>query len=157
MIFYYSRSKKTKIFAEALGEVVNMPVYELKSDLNEKSSFAFLIKALGMAFGGNGYPVSNMPSSIPQEIYLCGPVYGGQMVGPPRYFLDKANLSDTKVNLLLTASVPVEKYRRKALDYLNKIPCKHGEAYIFAASDKVPPELDVIKEQMREIILGESC
>ena len=153
MVFYYSRSKKTKIFAEALGEVVNMHVYELESDLNDKSTLMFLIKALGMTFGGKGHPVSNMPTDVPQEIFLCGPIWGGQMVGPPRYFLDNANLRDTTVNLLVTASVPVEKYRQKALDYLNKIPCKPGKAYIFAASDKVPPEPETIKEQLREIIL----
>ncbi|MCL2217033.1 MAG: hypothetical protein FWB91_08455 [Defluviitaleaceae bacterium] len=152
MVLYYTRSKKTKIFAEALAEVMQMPVRELESDLNDKSTFGFMIKALGMAFGGRGYPVKNMPESIPGEIYLCGPVWGGQMVGPPRYFLDNANLTDTKVNLLLTAGVPVEKYRRKALDYLNRIPCKPGEAYIFAASDKVPPEPETIKEQLREIL-----
>ena len=74
------------------------------------------------------------------------------MVGLPRYFLDNADLKNTTVNLLLTASVPVEKYRQKALDYLNKIPCKPGEAYIFATSDKVPPEPETIKEQLRELL-----
>ena len=152
MIIYYTRSKKTKIFAEALGEVLGMDVYELESDLNNKSTFGFLIKALGMSFNGKGYPVSNMPAAVPDEIYLCGPVWGGQMVGPPRYFLDNANLRDTTVNLLLTASVPVEKYRRKALDYLNKIPCKPGNAYIFATSSKVEAEPETIKEQLREML-----
>jgi len=152
MIFYYTRSKKTKIFAEALGEVLQKPVYELESDLNGKSTFGFLFTALGLSFGGKGYPVSNMPASVPDEIFLCGPVWGGQMVGPTRYFLENANLADTTVNLLLTASVPVDKYRRKALDYLNRIPCKPGKALIFATSDKVEAEPETIKEQLREML-----
>jgi len=152
MILYYTRTKRTKVFAEALGEVVGMPVYELESDLNKKSTVAFLVKALGLAFGGKGYPVSNMPPALPEEIYLCGPVWGGQLVGPPRYFLDNAGLKNTTVNILLTASVPVEKYRRKALDYLNQIPCRPGEAYIFATSDKIEPDPETIKDHMREML-----
>ena len=152
MVFYYSRGKKTKIFAEALGEVRGMEVHELKSDLNEKGRVAFMFKALSLAFSGKTYPVLNMPAKLAGEIFLCGPVWGGQLVGPPRYFLHNADLRDCTVNLLLTASVPVEKYRLDALEYLNSVACKPGDAYIFAATGKVPPQPESIKEQMREIM-----
>jgi len=152
MVLYYSRSKKTKVFAEALGEVLGQDVYELESDLNNKGIFGFMLKALSLAFSGKSYPVSNMPQSLPEEIYLCAPIWGGQVVGPPRYFLDNADLKNTTVNLLLTASVPVDKYKQNALEYVNKIPCKTGNAYIFATSDKVPPDSGAIKEQLREIL-----
>jgi len=152
MVFYYSRSLKTKFFAETLGEALGRPVYELKSDINEKSKLAFYFTALGLVFNGRGYPVSNMPTDLSQDIYVCGPVWGGQMVGPPRYFLDNANLKDIRVNLLLTASVPVDKYRRKALEYLNNIPCIAGEAYIFATSDKIPPDKETLMEQFGEML-----
>ncbi|MCL2223394.1 MAG: hypothetical protein FWB96_00330 [Defluviitaleaceae bacterium] len=152
MILYYSREKKTKVFATALGEVLGREVYELESDLNDKGSFGFMIKALGLAFTGKSYPVTNMPQNLPEEIFLCSPIWGGQVVGPAKYFLENADLKNTTVNLLVTASVPVEKYKNNALEELNKIPCTPGRAFIFATSDKIPPELDVIKEQLRELL-----
>ena len=152
MVLYYSREKKTKIFAEALGEMLQKKVRELESDLNKKGDIIFMFKALGMAFSGKSAPVSNMPESLPEEIYLCAPIWGGRVAGPPKYFLETADLQNTTVNLLLTASVPVEKYKRDALNLLNQIPCKPGKAYIFATSSKVPPEKETIKEQLKEML-----
>ena len=152
MILYYTRSQKTKVFAEALHDVLGLPLYELQSDLNGMKDFKFLTKALGMVFSGKGYPVSNMPQSVPGEIYVCGPIWGGRMVGPPRYFLQNMDLSSTKINLLLTASTPVDKYRTRVLEDLSQLKCIPGEAYIFATDAKSMPERDVIAEQLREIL-----
>jgi hypothetical protein len=152
MVIYYSRSKRTKIFAEVLGEVLQREVYELKSDLNDRGKIGFLFKALSLAFSGKGYPVSNMPQNLPEDIFLCAPIWGGQVVGPPRYFLDNSDLENTTVNFLLTASVPVEKYKEKALEYLNTIPCKPGKALIFATSSKSMPERETIEEHLPEML-----
>lgn len=150
MVFYYSRSGKTKIFAEALGEVTGREVYGLESELDKKGDFRFIFKALGMAFSGKSCPITNMPDTVPEEIFLCTPVWGGRVAGPPKFFLE--NIKNTTVNLLLTANVPVEKYKNTALELLNKMPCTAGKVYIFATSDKVPPEPETIKEQLREIL-----
>ena len=151
MILYYTRSQKTKVFAEALGEILSQPVCELESDINEIKNLKFLAKALGMVFSGKEYPVSNMPKDLPAEIYVCFPIWGGRLVGPAKYFLQNANLGKTKVNLLMTASTPVEKYRTRALDELAKINCIPGEAYIFATSEGLP-EMDVAIEHLREVL-----
>jgi len=151
MILYYTRSNKTKIFAEALGEILKMPLYELKSELNGMKNFKFLCKALGMVFSGKGFPITNMPETIPDEIYVCGPIWGGRFVGPHRYFLENADLSKTKVNLLMTASTPAEKYRTRALEDLAKFKCIPGEAYIFA-TDTAPPEHEIALEHLRELL-----
>ncbi|MCL2049233.1 MAG: hypothetical protein FWG87_10965 [Defluviitaleaceae bacterium] len=152
MVFYYSRSGKTKLFAQAVGEVVGYNVQELESALNDKSPFAFIIKSLGLTFSQKSFPVSNMPSALPQEIYVCSPIWGGQVAAPVKYFLENAKLQDTTVHFILTASVPVEKYRQNALNLLQKISCITGNAYIFATSSKITPEIDVIKEQFQELI-----
>ena len=151
MILYYTRSQKTKVFAEALHDILGLPIYELESDINSLNDFKFLIKALGMVFSDKGCPVNNMPTSVPEEIYVCGPVWGGRLVGPPRYFLNNMDLSNTKVNILLTASTPVEKYRERALGYLTVLNCIPGNAYIFATAKDLP-EKEVITEQLREIL-----
>jgi len=156
MIIYYTRSQKTKIFAEALGELLGMPLHELESDLDNMKNFKFLTKALGMVFSGKGFPVSNMPKSMPDEIYVCGPIWGGRLVGPPKYYMENTDLSKTKVNLLLTAETPVERYRAKALADLAEIKCIPGEAYIFATKKDNMPEKEIAIEHLREMLAGEA-
>jgi len=138
------------MFAESLGEILNQPLYELKAELTKKSFIPFMFKAIQGEFSGKGCPITNMPETISAEIYLCTPVWAGSISGPARYFLDNANLKNTVVNLLLTASVPVEKYTQDALEYLNKIPCKPNNAYIFATKTK--PDRDIINEHLKEML-----
>ena len=153
MILFYTRSQKTRVFAEALQDILEWPLHELKSDLDDMTDFKFLFKALGMVFSGKGYPINNMPDSVPDEIYVCGPIWGGSLVGPPRYLLENMDLSKTKVNLVLTASTPVEKYRVRALESLSQINCIQGDAYIFATGKDLP-ERDVAIEHLREALSG---
>jgi len=151
MVLYYSHSKKTKLFAEALGEVLGQSVYGLESDLDRRSGLGFLTHALYLTFTGKDYAIANMPDSVPDEIYLCCPVWGGQIAAPARHFLENMDLKGKRVNILLTASVPVDKYRQKAAEYLNsKISCNAGEVYIFASSNSL--EKETIKEHLRELL-----
>ncbi|MCL1844355.1 MAG: hypothetical protein FWF77_00420 [Defluviitaleaceae bacterium] len=152
MIFYYSRSNKTKVFAETLGEVLKQDVCELECDLNKKGGLGFIFKALGLTLGGKTFPVTNMPGELPDEIYLCTPVWGGKPAAPARFFLENAGLKNTVVNVLLTASMPVEKYKNNAFELLIKTDCRPGAVHIFATSDKVMPEAETIKEQLREML-----
>jgi len=152
MILYYTRSQKTKVFAEVLGEIRNQPLYELEAELTKKSFIPFFFKAFQSEFSGKNCPVTNMPNSVPEEIFVCTPIWVGSMASPTKYFLDKMDLKNTVVNILLTASEPLDKYKEDALAYLNKIPCRQGEAYIFATSRKVPLEKDVIKEHLQEML-----
>ena len=153
MILYYTRSQKTKVFAEALRDIYTLPLYELQSDLDSMKDFKFLIRALRSVFTGKGCPVSNMPASVPEEIYVCGPIWGGRMAGPLQYFLKHMDLSKTKVNLLMTASTPAGKYKTRALEDLARINCISGNAYIFATS-KGLPEKDVVIEHLLEMLSG---
>ena len=100
MILYYTRSNKTKVCAEALHDVTGLPLYRLESDLNEKTGFRFIFKVLQLVFTGKDYPISNMPTDLPDEIYLCGPIWGGQLAGPLLYFLNNMNSRKCRVNLL---------------------------------------------------------
>lgn len=154
MILYYTASQKTKIFAEALGDVLGLSVYALKSKLNDKSSFKFIIHALYLAVTGKGYPVSNMPEAIDsREIFVCTPIWGGQVAGPAWFFLNNAELKGIKVNLLLTCDsiVNSDKYRKKALDALSLIDCVPGEVYVFATGKEMP-EHAVITEQLHDML-----
>ena len=153
MILYYTRSQKTKVFAEVLHEALGLPLHELESELNSLSDFKFMFKALGSVFTKKEQPISNMPAHIPSEIYLCGPIWGGRIAAPAQYFLNHANLSNTKVNLLLTASTPHDKYKAAALDDLAKRNCIPGEVYLFATGKELP-EKDVVAQQLHEMSDG---
>jgi len=152
MVLYYTFKQKTKVFAEVLGEIWGQNVYALECDLNEKSDLMFMFHALKSCATRRSYPVSNMPSVSAKEIFVCSPVWGGELAAPVKYFLENADLRGVTVNILLTAGIPSEKYRQKALEFLNKIPCQQGDAYIFATYSKVPPEKDFLREHLREIL-----
>ena len=154
MVFFYSKSRKTQVFAQAAGKFFNMPVHELQSDLDQYSGFKFVVKALGLVLRKKPYPVLNMPVEIPKEICICSPIWGGNVAAPVRYFLQNADLRGVKVNVIVTASTPVDKYRANALKLLESIDCVPGEALVFATAQGAMPELDVIKEHLSEL-LGE--
>jgi len=151
MILYYTYKQKTKVFAESLGEVLNLPTYELKSDINKKSWLGFMFTAIKLAFTNKTTPLSNIPNNLPEEIFVCGPIWGGSVAAPVKYFFENTALRRTKVHLLLTASIPTEKYRTTAEEYLCKF-CIPGDVHLFATSDKVMPEQDVLVEQLRKIL-----
>ena len=153
MVIYFSRSKKTEVFAKVLGEIKNLPLFELRSELNEMPTFRFLFKALWLVIRGKGFLQSNMPAGLPEEIYVCTPVWGGQVASPVRFFLQNAEITNVRVNILLTASMPTDKYVKNAEKLLGDTSCLAGKVRIFATSSKETlPEADIIREHLREAL-----
>jgi hypothetical protein len=155
LVLYYTASQKTKVIAEALSEVLDLPLYELKSPLNDKSKIKFLFHALYLALTGKGYPVSNIPEDLNgvDEVYLCTPVWGGQVAGPAWYFLNNADLKDKTVNIILTcgSAHSMPKYLKKAAEAVQLVGCVPGKAQGFVTSGAMP-EKTVIIEQLRDIL-----
>ena len=154
VILYYTATQKTKVFAQALGDVLNRPIYELKTKLGEKIGFKFIFQSLYLALTGKMYPVDNMPEAIAEnEIYLCAPVWGGNPAAPAWYFLNHADLKGKKVNLILTCGnvTSAVKYRKKALDALALVDCVPGAAYVFATTD-TPPDRETVASQLRDML-----
>ena len=151
MVIYFSRSKKTEVFAKVLGDIKNMPLFELRAELNDLPTFRFIFKALRLVVRGKSHPVDKMPDSLPEEIFVCAPVWGGGIASPVKFFLQNAKLSDIKVNILLTASTPTDKYVKNAEKFLQSISCAAGKVFIFAtSSNEILPDADIIKEHMKE-------
>ena len=156
MIYFYTFTKRTAVFAEVLGRLVDMPLYKLESELDGKSAFGFIFAALVLTFRRKTSPILNMPTDpISKDIYVCSPIWGGRVSAPARYFLENANLTNTRVHLLLTASIPHVKYRDRAEEYLRTLSCQVGKVMIFATSDKTMPEEDVLLEHIREALEDE--
>ena len=152
MVVYFSRSKKTEVFAKELAALENMPLFELRSELNEMSTFRLIFKVLSLGIRGKSSPVYEMPGSYPEKIYVCSPVWAGGLAPPVKYFLQNADLAKTEVNVLLTASTPTDKYVKEADTFLKSIACIHGNTNIFATSMKVMPEADVVREHIKELM-----
>ena len=151
MILYYTWKQKTKTIAECLANVLNYPAIELKTQLNGKKNFAFMFNALKLTFTNKTFPVDNIPQTFPQEIYVCSPIWGGKIAAPTKHFLENAQLHNVKVNLILTANTPTERYFLTAKDYLDKISCTSGDIKLFATSDKIKPDPEVMIEQFTEM------
>ena len=152
MIIYFSRSKKTEVFAKVLGEIKSLPLFELRSELNDMPSFRFVLKALWLTIRGKTYPVDKMPLDLPEEIYVCSPVWGGNVAPTVKYFLQNAKLANIKVNILLTASMPTDNYVRKAAKFLEKISCISGDVFIFATSSaEAQPDAEIVKEHLKDL------
>ena len=154
MIYYYTASQKTKVFAEALASIKNQPLYELKTTLNNKSKFKFMMHSLYLAVTGKAYPVSNMPGTVDAgEIFVCCPVWGGNIAAPAWFFLNNAQLTNIRVHLLLTCGsvTGAERYKKKSLDSLRLVDCIPGQAYVFATTGTLP-EPDIVFEHIRAMI-----
>jgi hypothetical protein len=151
MIFYYTRTQKSRIAAEALGEITGQPLYALESDINDSKGLRFAWQAVRSVIGAKGCPVKNMPVGVPGEIYLCGPVWMGAIAGPLNYFINSPVVSGVKVHLLLTCMQPTEETRASAYKRLTKAGCVPGKVYMIATS-KQPPEKEVVIEHLRELM-----
>ena len=153
MVIFFSRTRKTEVFARVLGEMRNLPLFELRSDLNEMPAFRFILKALWLVVCGKNFPTTNMPKNLPEEIYVCTPIWGGAVSPPVKYFLQNAELTNIKVNILLTASMPSDKYVKNAEKLLEDTSCLAGNVYIFVTSSKETlPDADIIREHMKEVL-----
>jgi len=156
MVFFFSRTQKTKVFAEVLQKILNMPLYELRSSLNTKNFFN-MVKGCILAFMKKPYSVYNMPEDITDsEIYICSPIWAGQIAPPVRYFLQNADLSQRKVNLLLTCAsfTGSDTYCAAALEVIHTIPCIPGKAYVFATTNEMPDRA-VIEEQIKKMMFSD--
>ena len=151
MILYYSRTKKTEAAAQALHEITGMPLYALESDINALKGIKFGWNALRSAISKAGYPVSNLPGSVPEEVYLCGPIWAGEMAGPLKYVLNQVDFSNTKVHILLTGMQPSEQNRIAAHKRIANIPCRPGTVHLLATPKEVP-ERDILIEHLRELL-----
>ncbi|MCL2420486.1 MAG: hypothetical protein FWD03_01395 [Defluviitaleaceae bacterium] len=159
MVFYYSVTQKTKIYAEILGAILDHPLHSLQSSLDTAAGFGFMAKALWYTLTKKAVPVTNMPESYSpgdEEIYICCPVWGGYPAAPIRCFLQNAPLKGKKVHMILTASMSHVKYTDKAKMMIAEAGCIPGNVEVFATSDRAVLDRDIIEAHIRHLMFGES-
>jgi len=160
MIFCYSATKKTQVYAEVLGAILHNPVCMLKSGLDPAGTFTLglIVRALWLTITRKSTPVFNMPAQDnfnQDEIYICCPVWGGYPAAPIRFFLEKAPLKGKKVHMILTAGVSHIKYIDNGKRMLADAGCIPGNIEVFATDSKVPIERDVIESHIRQLMFDE--
>lgn len=151
MIIYYSRTQKTKIAAQALGEVTGLPLYELNAEIADAHGVKFAWKAIRSVMGAKGSPVTNLPGALPEEIWLCAPIWAGEIAGPGKYFLANTDLTQTRVNILLTGMSPSHQNEKAARRLLERTGAQAGTV-LMLATPKQLPEPETVREHLRELL-----
>jgi len=151
MIVYFSRSGKTEIIAQALAAITGLPLHTLASDIDGAKGFSFAWKALLSVVRVKGVAATNLPDTLPAEIYLCGPVWAGEPAGPLKFFIQQADLSRTRVHILLTARMPSEQHRTAARNLLERAGAQAGNIYLLA-TNKEAPDPALIKEHLQALL-----
>ncbi|MCL2188864.1 MAG: hypothetical protein FWC16_08065 [Defluviitaleaceae bacterium] len=151
MIFYYTRTQKTKVAAEALHEITGLGLYALTAPVSEVKGFSFWVKAFKSVMSAKGCEVHNLPDTLPAEIYLCGPIWAGEMAGPLKYFLRELDISKTKIHCVLTGMQPTEKDRESARRVIERAGAQAGDIHLIA-TQKTMPEKDVLIEHLRALL-----
>ena len=156
MIFCYSASQKSKVYADVLSDILSRPVYMLECDIDHKR-ISHVIKSLWLAVTSKPAAVLNMPSfdnnNDTDEFYICCPVWGGNPAPPIIYFLENAPVKGKKINMLLTAGTAHIKYKFKAEKMIQKYGAEAGCVEIFASDTE--PDKDVIESHIRTLFLKE--
>jgi len=171
MIYYYSATKKTQVYAEVLAQILDSPIYVLETNWDNGQSskfkqFGFFVGCAFYALVGKTIPVKNMPKiyepheskeitketqkNQESEIYVCAPIWANAPAPPIEYFLKNAIFKNVKVHLLLTASAPNEKMRTKGQKLLSTIDCIPGNVFVFAGSGA--HDIELLKEQLKEMV-----
>ncbi|MCL2363348.1 MAG: hypothetical protein FWC71_01650 [Defluviitaleaceae bacterium] len=149
MIIYFSRTDKTKAAAQALHDITGLPLYPLESDITDAKGFLFAFKAIKAAFDPKGLSVRNMPDTLPEEIYLCAPVWAGEPAGPMKYFIANAKLERVRVHVLLTAATPSRQHIASVKKLMDKAGATLGEIFQIATT-KQPPEAEILREHIND-------
>ena len=154
MIFCYSASQNSKVYAEVLSGIVDHPVQMLHANMPEPNRLAFAVRAIWSTLTKKAVPIINMPVADNfagfDEIYICGPIWGGQPAGPLRYFA--RNIPAKKVHMILTAGLSHVKYATKGKQMLADAGHTPGFVEVFAVNSKEEIERDVIESHIRELM-----
>lgn len=138
MIYCYSDSGNSKRYAEVLGDIIGQPVYMLEAQRK-----ASPLRSVWQAIARKSEPVVNMPTDIDgDEVYICGPVWGGYPAAPLRYFLENAPLRGKKVHMLLTAGLAQVRFIENAKKMLDN----PGNVQVFVGKG------EAVEEQIRELM-----
>ncbi|MDR1640038.1 MAG: hypothetical protein LBT59_10115 [Clostridiales bacterium] len=148
MVIYYSSTGRTKAAAEELAKLKGTTAFELR-----------LAKPLGKAVGAvmallkKAAPLLASPDiSKEPELYLCSPVWAGQMTPAMRQFIAETNFTGKTVSVLLTCAAAEghERYKLGVLEALSGKGAAIGFVLVFA-SPKEGFDRETLREHLTEL------
>ncbi|MCL1987001.1 MAG: hypothetical protein FWG64_03395 [Firmicutes bacterium] len=153
MIFYYSVTEKSKVYADILGKILGRNLYRLESAMDDATGKAFFIKGVWKALINADVPVLNMPTAdnfSDDEIYLCSPIWAGKPAPPVKYFLRNAPLAGKTVNMLCVSGSGFDSHKNNTEKFLQTLDCKIGKVHIFASH---ATDAETAEEHIKELML----
>ncbi|MCL1997626.1 MAG: hypothetical protein FWG65_02555 [Turicibacter sp.] len=153
MIFCYTTTQKTVIYAETLREILGREVYMLKTAIDSSSKVTLAITALFR----QAVPITNMPSAdsfAEDDVYICTPTWVGRPASPIQYFLDNAPLKGKTVHLLVTAGSGSDNTRERAEEMLKSAECIPGKVHVFASGFGTQDQ-DTIKAHVKALMFDD--
>ncbi|MCL2015521.1 MAG: hypothetical protein FWG68_04665 [Defluviitaleaceae bacterium] len=154
MIFYYSATEKSKLYAEILAKILDRKTYKLESALDGVTGKTFFIKGVWKAVTNAEVPILNMPpadSFSDDNVYLCSPIWGGKPAPPIKYFLRNAPLANKTVNMICVSGSGFSSHKENTEKFLQTVNCTVGNVQIFAAN-YATTDTEIIEEHIRELM-----
>ncbi len=156
MILYYSLSGNTKMYADILSVLTNEPIYPI---IEKTPRSGTLGKARGIVESILNLSVPIEPINVDQTgraIYICAPIWAGNIAPAVRTYIKNTNLQGKKINLILTCSeiINQESYRKKAEEIIILARCTPGFVHSFVCDKRFQPEPDVVRKHLKKLVLN---
>ena len=152
MVVYYSWTGNTKAYAEALAAKKGLPVFELKEKrTRERGKLDFVLAIFQAAFRKETEVVAISDISGCSDIFVCTPVWVGSFTPAIRYWLNRVDLTNKKVNFLFTCAeknTNSQGFQKIAADFIKDKDGIAGEVYTFSTEYKKPPDYEKAKEDI---------
>ena len=153
LILYYSLTGNTKVCCEALQEVLEADLIEIKDLRKRSGKWGFFKTAFASLFGKNTKIDPKNPDLSPyQNIILASPIWTGKLSMAIRTLIDKNNFDGKKVVIFTTTNAfEQEKYKEKSRNLIRKAGGEVVGYYQVIAKEEVNDEkVERTKEQIVE-------
>ena len=158
MIFWYSASGSSEVFAEVLGQIASEPTNEIITSFDAKPKpfiRAAFASFLALAFGKipNLFSIFEDNKKENEKFFIVCPVWAGRPAFPVFSLLEaekfKKLVGDAPINMLLTAAAPSPKQAEKATKKLKALGLTPGIIESFAG--KGAKDREIIEEHIKKI------
>ncbi len=153
MVIYYSWHGNTKLYAESLAAIRKTSAFEL-AEIRPRKGFSGNLRAGYQAIMKKEEKVKRLPIvKNYKEVFVCSPIYAGNLAPAVVYFLRNTNLKNKKVNIIFTCKAlhGHDAYKKNIMKFLTSIDCIPGEIYAFA-STKEPLDKKILREQLESTV-----
>jgi len=156
MVIYYSYSKNTEKYAKELAGILQAEAFELKETKRRSGVAGFLSGGFQTLMKKESLVEALPDISACKEIYVCMPIWVGNVPPAVRYFLNRGDFAGKTVNLLITcgSATEMEGYRQNAEKTFKDAGCVTGAVlgFVCPMKKKEAAASEDIKEQLSAML-----